>query len=167
MPASNIFQAVLNGDVDQVADLIRRNANVNETDKHGETPLFSAVESGNLELVQMLVEAGCDIWHKNAYEISVIHTCTASNIEIVEYLYSVGAEFDYLGNQGITPLHYCVINASNYNIVNFLCSNGANIDATYKKKTALETIKHLEAIRSPSFKHVNPKTYQRICSILS
>lgn len=57
--------AVLKNRPDVVMFMIRRGANLNETNFHKETPLIIAAKHNNLKIVEMLAESGCNINHKD------------------------------------------------------------------------------------------------------
>jgi Ankyrin repeats (3 copies) len=59
-------------DIQQLKNLITQGANVNKVDKNGYTPLFIAVENGNLEAVKALIDAGADVKAKTRNGTSML-----------------------------------------------------------------------------------------------
>ena len=58
---SELFEAVVAGDVSKAKSLVQGGANVNEADAEGVTPLMRAAGIGNVEMVNALVTAGADV----------------------------------------------------------------------------------------------------------
>ena len=55
-----LFEAAKLGDIDRTTELIYEGLDVNDCDANGVTPLIMACSVGNLELVELLLEAGAE-----------------------------------------------------------------------------------------------------------
>nr|MCH9753416.1 ankyrin repeat domain-containing protein [Alphaproteobacteria bacterium] len=82
--------AALHQRPDIVRFMIRRGANLNETNTLKETPLMIAVKNNNLEIVYMLARSGCDVNQKDRFGHSSIDKAKTNNSsQIHEYLSSI------------------------------------------------------------------------------
>jgi uncharacterized protein len=73
--------AALSGDsLETVQFLLNRGANVNASDKDGETPLFYAVRACNAMLKKVLIEKGANPNRKNAEGITVLDIAQEENL---------------------------------------------------------------------------------------
>ncbi len=59
--ADPIHDSVEEGNLPQVVRLLNSGANVNATNKDGETPLHSVVKQGHPEIPQALIDAGANV----------------------------------------------------------------------------------------------------------
>jgi hypothetical protein len=60
-PHHDLLQAIRNGQIEVIEDLIQHGANLEFRDENGETPLFCAVESGNIDVVRRLLSYGTKV----------------------------------------------------------------------------------------------------------
>jgi ankyrin repeat protein len=87
--------------------MIEKGADVNEEEKTGRTPLFSAAYYGPLNLVQTLVAQGADINHADRSGYTPLHSAAAGfQKDIAAYLIEQGAAPDARNSKGVTPLEY-------------------------------------------------------------
>lgn len=114
--------------IDLVNALIVMGADLSWEGKYGGTPLYSAVSNNNKEIVQMLLEAGADSNQKaQGKYYPLIRACDKyrPNLEIINLLFEYGADPNIQDNDGNTPLHIAVENASS-EIIELLISKGAD-----------------------------------------
>ena len=86
--------------------MVSYNAEINEEDLFGWTPLHCAV--GNLEYVKYLVEHGADVNAKNAYKgLTPLHVAMlkTSDTNVLTYLLEHHAEINRQDDDGRAPLH--------------------------------------------------------------
>ena len=57
----SVFEAIKNGDVEEVKRMATTKETLAARDVHGRTPLMNAAEQGNLQMATVLAEAGVDI----------------------------------------------------------------------------------------------------------
>tara|TARA_R110000744_G_scaffold208098_1_gene326805 strand:+ start:376 stop:657 length:282 start_codon:yes stop_codon:yes gene_type:complete len=92
----NIFEAAIDGNLDQIEELIKNGVDVNDIDDRDEykrTALHFASSYGELETVQYLVGNGADVNSRDYKGRTPLYTASYfGNLEIVEYLESKGAE---------------------------------------------------------------------------
>ena len=135
-----LFEAVKKADVEKVRLLISDGADLNakwgdtsiiekeETKKEeiaSATPLYYAVDANNMDLVNLLVEAGADV---NAGDWPPL--CQAvdkNNTAIAEYLIDHGANVNYPKDWG--PLHEAPYVSNSIEMVKLLVARGADINA--------------------------------------
>lgn len=94
-----------------------------------ETPLFHAVRSGIVEIVDLLIVYGADYYHKNKYSENLLHIAACRNYpEIIGRLLSLNIDINKQSDpDGQTPLHY----ASRLGFINnirLLLDNGSSPD---------------------------------------
>jgi ankyrin repeat protein len=134
----SLFEAVKKADVERARSLIAEGANIDtkwgDTNTKEEeekakawaaenTPLYYAADSNNIDLVQLLVEAGADV---NAGQWPAL--CQAlykGNTAIAKFLIGHGANVNYPEDWG--PLHEA--STSNIEMVKLLLARGADINA--------------------------------------
>jgi len=118
--------------LDCLRKLLSKNADPNKKDKDGLTPLMRACESGDTDIVGILLEHNADTTEKTLKESrNCLHyAVSAGNIEIVTMIvkHKNGASLlNSVDSQKRTPLHY----SEKYpDISNFLISNGADAAKT-------------------------------------
>ena len=80
--------------LDQILELIRSNlGNLNARDEKGNTELILAARSGELEIVQALIDAGVDVNHQNIYgNTALIESAKRGHLETVRALIGAGAD---------------------------------------------------------------------------
>jgi ankyrin repeat protein len=93
--------------------LVESGADINKTDKRGDSPLFWAVNEGRLDLVQLLIELGADVHHQNPDGLSALAylvRCTHSRkleqsqmAPIVATLLAAGVDPAVRNKEGKTP----------------------------------------------------------------
>ncbi len=95
-PSKENFEAALRGDFWAVSKAIASNKNVaKETDAHGMTLLMAAAESGNLNVVKLLIAAGADIHQVTANNESALwFAAQNSQTKVVQFLLKKGAKSD-------------------------------------------------------------------------
>ncbi|CAF1098876.1 unnamed protein product, partial [Didymodactylos carnosus] len=79
--------------VHEVIEWIRRGANMEATDRNGNTVLCNAILANNMELVKVLVAAGCNTAHKNTNNQTpqqIAQNATPRNAQIVAFLSGQG-----------------------------------------------------------------------------
>ena len=147
---SNLMQAVVNGDVEEVKEWIKRGANINA--KHymdsntkrckNITVLHEAVKHGYTEIVKILIDAKPDINAADYNGYTALHwAALKGNTEFAELLIKAEAYVNAVDNDGKTALHW----AAEKEYTEFskvLIENGANPDIkTHEGNTVWDVIK--------------------------
>lgn len=102
---------------------------VNSKDRYGYTPIITAIEAGNNEILKFLIENGADVREKHpVFGKLTLHTaCYYENEEAVEILLKAASDLvnERSGTDGWTPLEDATLK-SNTRIVKLLLLYGAN-----------------------------------------
>jgi ankyrin repeat protein len=121
-----LHYAVDSGDENMVRYVLfaylKTGADVNVSDAFGGTPLHNAVVSGNIGIINTLIQYCVDINANNRGGVTLLHC--AKNTDVIECLVSYGANVNAVTFSGETPLHF----AGNAGVVECLVSLGANVN---------------------------------------
>lgn len=128
--------------------LLAHGAEVDAKDKsgYGNTPLHFAVQSGNKELVDLLVAKGADIEAKNSVGATALHLAAPNGrSDIVELLLNRGNDVNSVDSGGRTPLHgiYAMARDDSNETLERLLAKGADVNA---KAAHGETPAHVAAM---------------------
>ena len=131
---SNIFAAISQKDFATVEYLLSSSPKViNERNQFNRTPLHFAVESDNLEMVKLLINAGSDVNSVAMNSLTPLFSAVATgDIEIVKFLVSSGADLKCRNQQQDTVIHLA-IKLGNIELVRFFASKGVDLTAKNDK----------------------------------
>ena len=140
-PSSPLVQAVYSDDLEEVKARVIMRAKVNVRDKayNGITPLHAAVENGNIEIIQFLLDSGAKVnirdFEKRTPLMMLDNDATP---EIFDLLIRYGAKIQLVDKEKNTALHHFVESADNAEIVQLLINHGVDVNAVNKDgETAL------------------------------
>lgn len=127
--SSNLYNAVLDNDIENVKDILSKGGDPNVTNFLGMTALNAAAGDGNIEIVKLLLDNGADI---NGVDLMLGWTplMSAANDghnEIVKLLIKRGADIDIQDTGGYTALIYAAT-AGETEAAKILIDAGADID---------------------------------------
>lgn len=143
----NFEKAVKKGDVKKAAELFDQSDVIGE--KELTNALMTASKRGNLEMVRFLVEEGADV---NAFDMDsyktretgwtpLVHAAVHDRLEVVKYFVEeLGIDVDQPDLAGCTPLMNTAFfrkknYKDNYAMIEYLISQGADVNATAKNGT--------------------------------
>lgn len=92
------------------------------------TACFIAVFNGHLEIVKLLLKAGCNFNIGTQYLGTPLHAaCASGNLEMTKLLVKAGADlYNTTGTYGRTPFHYAIFNGQ-LTVVKYLLECGYDI----------------------------------------
>ncbi|NXE72928.1 ANKR6 protein, partial [Cochlearius cochlearius] len=103
--SERLLVAAYKGQVENVVQLINKGAKVAVT-KHGRTPLHLAAHKGHLQVVQVLLKAGCDLDIQDDGEQTALHrAAVVGNTDVIATLIQEGCALDRQDKDGNTALH--------------------------------------------------------------
>ncbi|MFC1841790.1 ankyrin repeat domain-containing protein [Candidatus Dependentiae bacterium] len=97
--------------------LIQYGAKVNETNKHGETPLHIAARKGRKKMAKLLLKYGANINARDNEGNTPLHIAATSydfRKEIIEFLIKKGANINAKNDLGYTPVHRAADDAAQF-----------------------------------------------------
>ncbi|KAL5976993.1 RAC-alpha serine/threonine-protein kinase [Asimina triloba] len=118
--------AASKGSENCVLVLLDYGANPNSRDSEGSTPLWEAMVQRHESVVKLLIDNGANIYSGDVGQFA----CAAAeqnNLELLEEIVHCGGDVTLPKNNGTTALHVAVCEG-NYNMVEFLLDQGADID---------------------------------------
>ena len=161
---SNLLIATRNGDLERVLSFLHNGTKIN-TKINNCLPLHQASTFGHLEIVQLFLDNGADIYSTNADDKSTaLHYASYhGQCKVAQLLIDNGAYIHARNKYGDTPLH----NASywkNVRMVQLLLNNGAYVHAKNKDgNTSLHQAclgcNHLDIIKLLLEHGANPDCY--------
>lgn len=112
--------------------LVKHGADINATDKDGNSPIFYACDHKNLVLLESLFKLNCkkDIQNKDG-QTPLIKLVKSRSLQFVEKMVESGADVNYLDSKKRNALHWAVNNSSegsdaSNELENFLMSSGCD-----------------------------------------
>uniref|UniRef100_A0A665V3H2 Uncharacterized protein n=1 Tax=Echeneis naucrates TaxID=173247 RepID=A0A665V3H2_ECHNA len=127
------------GQADNVVQLINKGAKVAVT-KYGRSPLHLAAYKGHIEVVRILLKAGCDLDIQDDGEQTALHrAAVVGNSDVISALIQEGCALDRQDKDGNTALHEVSWHGFSQS-VKLLVKAGANVHA---KNKAGNTALHL------------------------
>ena len=92
------------------------------------TPLSVAAQSGDTELVQLLMEKGAKINADSGYGCTALYNAAAmGHLDVAKMLMDGGARPDNGGEWGITPVHMAALNG-HVEVLKLLLERGASVN---------------------------------------
>ncbi|XP_077145843.1 ankyrin repeat domain-containing protein 6 isoform X1 [Ranitomeya variabilis] len=129
--SERLLVAAYKGQVDNVVQLINKGAKVAVT-KHGRTPLHLAANKGHVNVVQILLKAGCDLNVQDDGQQTALHrAAVVGNSDILAMLIQEGCALDRQDKDGNTALHEAAWHGFSHS-VKLLVKAGANVLAKSK-----------------------------------
>ncbi|XP_075124293.1 ankyrin repeat domain-containing protein 6 isoform X2 [Leptodactylus fuscus] len=129
--SERLLVAAYKGQVDNVVQLINKGAKVAVT-KHGRTPLHLAANKGHLNVVQILLKAGCDLDVQDDGQQTALHrAAVVGHSDILAILIQEGCALDRQDKDGNTALHEAAWHGFSQS-VKLLVKAGANVLARNK-----------------------------------
>ena len=136
---SALMDAVKRGDTAGVKASLAKKVDVNAPGVDTSTPLDWAIESNNLEMVNLLIDAGANVNAETRYKITPLSlACKNGNAAIIERLLKAGVDPNSTSEEGQTALMTAALNGK-VDAIKMLLAHGAKVNATepYKGQTAL------------------------------
>ncbi|KAM8954198.1 ankyrin repeat domain-containing protein 6 isoform 2-T2 [Pelodytes ibericus] len=129
--SERLLVAAYKGQVDNVVQLINKGAKVAVT-KHGRTPLHLAANKGHLNVVQILLKAGCELdIQDDGHQTALHRAAVVGNSDILAVLIQEGCALDRQDKDGNTALHEASWHGFSQS-VKLLVKAGANVLARNK-----------------------------------
>jgi len=104
--SNTLHLAAYHGNQEQVVELLKQNLDPDERDTYGGTALHAAMFQDNLQIVQLLIDAGYDvnaIGPRNGY--TPLHDAVwSNNLPALKLLVEHGGDLSIKGLDGNTPL---------------------------------------------------------------
>jgi cytohesin len=92
-PDEELLQACHKGQVKRAARAIENGAHPNtSSDEFGFTPLMSAARQGNLELVELLIDAGAVVKARSSHGVTALQMADCSTPDVFDALLAAGAD---------------------------------------------------------------------------
>ncbi len=124
-----IVDAVKSGNTKQARALVLQKTDVNATDVDGSTALHWAAYRGDVELVDLLLQAGAKATTVNAYGVAPLALAVeGGNPAVVARLVKAGADVNAGTTGGETPL-MTASRTGKVDVVKVLLENGAKVNA--------------------------------------
>ena len=154
----NLINAVYGRREPLVNDLISQGADVNGTNASGDTPLSTAVESGNHRMVQLLIKKGGNVNQKLKKDkinllMHAINKQHGNSSTIIKTLLKADLKIDARDKGGKTALMYAAINDDS-NTLRTLIKAGANLKVHDRKS--------LRALNYAKKHGINSSSYQAL-----
>ncbi|MBO9492599.1 ankyrin repeat domain-containing protein [Thalassotalea sp. G20_0] len=129
----NLLDAASQGNLASVKALLEQGADIESEDQCGRTPLCLAVKSENLDVVNVLLDAGARVNACDCLHLAV----KSENLDVVNVLLDAGARVNACDCLHRTPLH----EARSQEVVKALLARGADIEArNYAEETPLMSV---------------------------
>ena len=114
-----------------VSKLIAEGADVNALDRHGRSPLESAVDGGDVQVVGLLLKGGAKP------EPAFLGAANRGKLDVVRTLVEGGADVQIKDSERKTGIHWAAVNG-NAEVVTYLAGKGVDVNAKDKwGRTAL------------------------------
>jgi len=141
-PSESIHQAVVDGDIDQVQQLLSQGVDINSRNRMGRSPLHEASYAGRSDVAELLIAKGADIEAKGKLEGSTpLHVAAQKGRKnVAELLLAKGADINAKDKWDGTPLHAAAL-VGHKDVAEFLIANGADIEAKGDGRTPLKIAK--------------------------
>jgi ankyrin repeat protein len=126
----SLFEAAVDGDIEQIKLLLTSGTNVNIKDRRGRTALYLAAEKGHADVVKLLIDRGADVNARQRRIVMVpLHRAAiGGHSDVVKLLIDHGADVNAKDRHEQTPLHFAAGNGD-IKTIELLLSNGADINA--------------------------------------
>ena len=141
-----LWAAALNGQVEEVGQLLAAGADIEERGGLDElTPLHTAAFSGHAGVVRRLLDKGADMSAEDTEGVTPLHFAAMEGRKaVVRLLLRKGADVSSNKEDGATPLHLAAFNGKE-GVVRLLLSKGADVSAkTHTGFTAEEMAMDVE-----------------------
>jgi len=124
--------AVLEGDLEKVRQLVESGTDVDTKDELGWTAAFWALSAGQKEVFAYLLSQGADVSIKTNSSLTLMHQASkAGDTAIIKQLIAKGADVSVKNKGGETPLQ-CAASQGHMEVVKLLVAKGADVNATSK-----------------------------------
>jgi len=124
-----LLQAAARADAPAVRTLIAGNANVNEADANGTTPLHNAVWAGDLTTADLLIRGGAKVATANTFGVTPAYIAAEQgNAALLRRLLDAGADVNTTDSTGDTLL-MAAVRTGEVDAVRLLIERGARVDA--------------------------------------
>ncbi len=103
--------------------------------KNSAIPLLVAIETGNLDIVKIIIAGGADVNKEDARGVTpLMHAVKKGNLPLIEILVKAKADPNKGDKHGKTPLMMSAANDNQADITAFLLASGAKIDQVDESK---------------------------------
>ena len=115
--------------VEEIKELLKKGADVNASDKYGDTALMVAATLGKLDIVKCLVELGADLEAKDgAGRTALMMVANWGKLDVVKCLAECGADLEAKDMHGRTALMWAATEGQ-IEVVKYLAECGADVNA--------------------------------------
>jgi len=129
---TKLMHAVFDNDLEQVRQLLKGGAHIDDYNNNKTTALHMAVAKNHKRIAQLLLAKGADIEVKNKHGLTpLFFAVEKENLPMLELLIKHGANIDAVTDMGETPLSYAFTN-SKKSMIKPLIQNGADVDRRTK-----------------------------------
>jgi len=130
--ADGLSKAIAAGDMKSIKLYVNSKMDLNELTQSGKSPLCLACETGNVDIVNLLLQGEVNLVRRNSSDgLSPIFCAVKSNnVGVLTRLKEAGIRIDVRSaqNNGISPLHYAATLGSD-SIVDFLIKSGVDVNS--------------------------------------
>ena len=132
-PASKIFEAVRNNNINEVRSLFEQKADPNSIDEDGDHLLMNAALYASVDCMQLLIEKGSNVNAKNKIDETAL-MWSVHDLAKMKLLIQHGADVNAKAKTGNTPLLIASVGHGKYDAVKLLIDKGADVLAVNNRK---------------------------------
>jgi hypothetical protein len=116
-----LCESVSHGHTEITKILIEVGADINKTDKYGETPLHRVVYNGRTEIARMLIKVGADVNIPNRHGQTPLYWAACDgHTEIAKMLIEAKVDVNKADEYGCTPLYWAAKKKEHLDIMTLL-----------------------------------------------